>query len=162
MRTIETSLYIYKRKRALYMYSIEFIRFQENKYDSFCRAVIKNAALDFLRSRKRRQERFSSLEELESSSNQTVYEDIYRGYTRKYYVKGIEIPIHDERIGELLQFILPKHREVLLLSYFKDYTDMDISRLLGISHKTVAYRKKAAIKKLKFLLEVLDLAQKQD
>ena len=145
------------------MYSIELIRFQENKFDSFCRAVIKNAALDFLRSRKRRQERFLSLEETEESlSHPEVYEDVYRGYTRNYNVKGIEISIHDERIGELLQFILPKQREVLLLSYFKDYTDMDISRLLGISHKTVAYRKKAAIKKLKFLLEVLDLAQKQD
>ena len=70
--------------------------------------------------------------------------------------------ISDEQIGEALQYVLPNQRAVLLLSFFKEYTDMEISRLLGISHKTVAYRKKNAIKKLKALLEGMRNAQKEN
>ena len=68
----------------------------------------------------------------------------------------------DEQIGEALQYVLPNQRAVLLLSFFKEYTDMEIARLLGISHKTVAYRKKNAIKKLKSLLEGMRNAQKEN
>ena len=77
-------------------------------------------------------------------------------------MKGIEVNISDEQIGEALQYVLPNQRAVLLLSFFKEYTDMEISRLLGISHKTVAYRKKNAIKKLKSLLEGMRNAQKEN
>ena len=38
-------------------------------------------------------------------------------------------------------------------SFFKEYSDMDIARLMKISHKTVAYRKQMAMKKLRILLE---------
>lgn len=61
--------------------------------------------------------------------------------------------ITDERIGEAIQFIMPNQRAVLLLSFFKEYSDMDIARLMKISHKTVAYRKQMAMKKLRILLE---------
>lgn len=68
-------------------------------------------------------------------------------------MKGIEVTVTDERIGEAIQFIMPNQRAVLLLSFFKEYSDMDIARLMKISHKTVEYRKAMAMKKLKALLE---------
>ena len=63
------------------------------------------------------------------------------------------LTVTDERIGEAIQFIMPNQRAVLLLSFFKEYSDMDIARLMKISHKTVEYRKAMAMKKLKALLE---------
>ena len=72
-------------------------------------------------------------------------EDAYVTYSRTYKVKGIDVTITDERIGEAIQFIMPNQRAVLLLSFFKEYSDMDIARLMKISHKTVAYRKKIAM-----------------
>lgn len=80
-------------------------------------------------------------------------EDTYVTYERVYRVKGIEVIVRDERIGEALQFVLPNQRAVLLLSFFRDYCDMEIARLLKISHKTVAYRKKIAMNRLRMLLE---------
>lgn len=74
-------------------------------------------------------------------------------YERVYRVKGIEVIVRDERLGEALQFILPNQRAVLLLSFFRDCCDMEIARLLKISHKTVAYRKKIAMNRLRMLLE---------
>ena len=89
-------------------------------------------------------------------------EDTYITYTRTYKVKGIDVTVSDERIGEAIQFIMPNQRAVLLLSFFKEYSDMDIARLMGISHKTVAYRKKMAMRKLKLLLEGMDNGTKKD
>ena len=83
-------------------------------------------------------------------------EDTYVTYSRTYRVNGIDVTINDERIGEAIQFIMPNQRAVLLLSFFKEYSDMDIARLMKISHKTVAYRKDMAMKKLKALLEGMD------
>lgn len=97
---------------------------------------------------------FSSFDELQSGLiDLEKTEDTYIVYSRSYKVKGIDITITDDRIGEAVQYIMPNQRAVLLLSFFKDYSDMDIARLLGINHKTVAYRKKRAMQKLKDLLE---------
>lgn len=49
-----------------------------------------------------------------------------------------------------------------MLSFFKDYSDMEIARLLGISHKTVAYRKKNAITKLKLLVEGMNHGEEEN
>ena len=145
------------------MYSQEFIIYQESRFDLFCKVVIRNASYDTLRSRKRRTDRFSSLEELQSGLlDLEKVEDTYITYTRTYKVKGIDVTVSDERIGEAIQFIMPNQRAVLLLSFFKEYSDMDIARLMGISHKTVAYRKKMAMRKLKLLLEGMDNGTKKD
>ena len=145
------------------MYSHEFIKYQENRFDLFCRVVIRNCSYDNHRSRKRREDRFSFLEELQSGVlDLEKTEDTYVTYSRTYKVKGIDITVVDERIGEAVQFIMPNQRAVLLLSFFKEYSDMDIARLMGISHKTLAYRKKRAMQKLKSLLEGMDHDEKED
>lgn len=145
------------------MYSHEFIKYQENRFDLFCKVVIRNASYDNHRSRKRRADRFSSLEELRSGVlDLEKVEDTYVTYSRTYKVKGIDVTVSDERIGEAIQFIMPNQRAVLLLSFFKEYSDMDIARLMGISHKTVAYRKKMAMQKLKSLLEGMDHGDEKD
>ena len=141
------------------MYNSEFIKYQENRFDSFCRTVIQNSSLDNLRTRKRHEERYLPLEEVKQDVwDLKKTEDTYSIYSRTYKVKGITIKVTDERIGEAVQFIMPNQRAVLLLSFFKEYSDMDIARLLGISHKTVAYRKKMAMRKLRLLLEGMDHA----
>ena len=45
------------------MYTLDFIRYQENRFDSFCKTVIRNASLDKIRSRKKREALFSSLDD---------------------------------------------------------------------------------------------------
>ena len=136
------------------MNSQEFRKYQENRFDSFCRKVIRNACMDNRKSRMKREKRFSSLEAMQVEALELErVEDTYVTYSRTYKVKGIDVTITDERIGEAIQFIMPNQRAVLLLSFFKEYSDMDIARLMKISHKTVAYRKQMAMKKLRILLE---------
>ena len=110
--------------------------------------------MDNRKSRMKREKRFSSLEAMQVEALELErVEDTYVTYSRTYKVKGIDVTITDERIGEAIQFIMPNQRAVLLLSFFKEYSDMDIARLMKISHKTVAYRKQMAMKKLRILLE---------
>ena len=139
------------------MYTDEFITYQENRFDSFCKVVIRNACSDNRRIQKRRADRYISLDEMHTSIfDIPQVEDNYVTYSRTYHVKGIDIVITDNRLGELMQYIMPNQRAVLLLSFFKDYSDIEIAKLMGISHKTVAYRKDMAMKKLKALLEGMD------
>lgn len=139
------------------MNSQEFRKYQENRFDSFCRKVIRNACMDNRKSRMKREKRFSSLEAMQVEALELErVEDTYVTYSRTYKVKGIDVTITDERIGEAIQFIMPNQRAVLLLSFFKEYSDMDIARLMKISHKTVAYRKQMAMKKLRHLLEGME------
>ena len=132
----------------------EFRNYQENRFGLFCKTTIWNARTDNLRVRKNREKRFSSLDALQLDVLELEQtEDTYVTYERVYRVKGIEVIVRDERLGEALQFILPNQRAVLLLSFFRDCCDMEIARLLKISHKTVAYRKKIAMNRLRMLLE---------
>lgn len=136
------------------MISIEFRKYQENKFDVFCKVVIRNACTDNRRSRMKREKRFSSLEAMQMDALELEQvEDVYITYSRTFRVKGIEIMVIDEQIGEALQHILPNQRAILLLSFFKDYSDSEISRFLKISRKTVAYQKARAIDRLKSQLE---------
>ena len=108
------------------MISQEFRKYQENRFDSFCRKVIRNACMDNRKSRMKREKRFSSLEAMQVEALELErVEDAYVTYSRTYKVKGIDITITDERIGEAIQFIMPNQRAVLLLSFFKEYSDMD-------------------------------------
>ena len=105
------------------MYTLDFIRYQENRFDSFCKTVIRNASLDSIRSRKKGEALFSSLDDLQSDLYlQEISQDRYATYSKRYRVKGIDVTIENEEIGEALQYILPNQRAVLLLSFFKEYT----------------------------------------
>ena len=84
--------------------------------------------------------------------------EIYNSAFYSDYIKYGECPAYG-KTKEMMEKsiinypIMPNQRAVLLLSFFKEYSDMDIARLMKISHKTVAYRKQMAMKKLRILLE---------
>lgn len=132
----------------------QFKSYQEQTFDAFCKAVIRNEATDIHRKRKRTAEKerpFSSLTHAELSA--FYHEDTYQPYLTTYYVQGLPICVHDLFLGEALRFLPPQRRDVILLSYFLDYSDTEISRLLNISCPTVRNRKTAALNKLKSLME---------
>ena len=88
------------------MYTLDFIRYQENRFDSFCKTVIRNASLDSIRSRKKREALFSSLDDLQSDLYlQEISQDRYATYSKRYRGKGIDVTIENEEIGEALQYI---------------------------------------------------------
>lgn len=131
----------------------DFREYHEAAFDAFCKKVIKTVTADYYRMEKR-QRQLAYIEGIQLMSSQTslCYEDQYGLYCRTYYVHDITVDIHNEEIGEAIQYIMPNKRAVLLLSFFKNYSDSEISRELKISCTTVSRRKKKALEELRSLL----------
>lgn len=137
----------------------QFQRYQEETFDAFCKAVIRNESANAHKEMDQRAERevpISSLAPSEIQSLQTV--DIYRPYCKKYQVRGNIVCVYDPVLGEILQRISLQRREIILLRYFLGISDSEIGRLLHIDHKTVSYRRSAALQRLRELLEEMDNA----
>ena len=137
------------------MTEIELQKYHVHAFDAFCKRVIKNASIDAKRLYWRNKEISSDDEMLAKYVQSLRTADTYnlRAYEKIFYVNGIKIVINDEALGEALKYIMPNKRAILLLSYFMDYRDSDIARLLKITSPTVSYRKKQALIQLKLLLE---------
>lgn len=137
------------------MTEIELQEYHEHAFDAFCKRVIRNAAVDAKRLYWRNREISSDDEMLVKYVKSLRTADTYnlRTYEKIFYVNGIKVVVKDETVGEALKFIMPNKRAILLLSYFMDYRDSDIARLLKITSSTVSYRKKQALIQLKLLLE---------
>lgn len=137
------------------MTEIELQKYHVHAFDAFCKRVIKNASIDAKRLYWRNKEISSDDEMLAKYVKSLRTADTYnlKAYEKIFYVNGIKIVVNDEALGEALKYIMPNKRAILLLSYFKDYRDSDIARLLKITNSTVSYRKKQALIQLKLLLE---------
>lgn len=135
----------------------EFHTYQEQTFDAFCKAVIRNESIDVHRelAAKAGQEvpisTLSADEMLALSS-----EDTYDLYCKTYYVGNSVVPVYDPMLGEALQFLPPQRRNILLLFYFLGYSEPQIGRLLGISTSTVHYRRDVALRRLKEILEAME------
>jgi RNA polymerase sigma factor (sigma-70 family) len=135
----------------------DFFTFQERNFDAFCKKIINNLSAYALRKSintlKRNQTMDDSIiQEIASAQ----VEDDYHVYGRTFTVRGISLVVRDEEMGECLQFIPPDKRAVLLLSYFGDFSDAEVARILDISNATVSYRKKDALRKLRALMEAMN------
>lgn len=135
----------------------DFFTFHERTFDVFCKNTIKNLSAYALRTYFNAQKRQQSLDNyMIQEMSSTVIEDVYHTYGRTFMVRGKSLVVRDEIMGECLQFIPPDKRAVLLLSYFGEYSDTEIARILGISNATVIYRKKDALRRLRKLMEAMD------
>lgn len=135
----------------------DFFTFQERNFDAFCKKIINNLSAYALRKSintlKRNQTMDDSIiQEIASAQ----VEDDYHVYGRTFTVRGISLVVRDEEVGECLQFIPPDKRAVLLLSYFGDFSDAEVARILDISNATVSYRKKDALRRLRALMEAMN------
>lgn len=132
----------------------QFRNYQEQSFDAFCKKVVRNEAINIhnrLAALAEKETPLSALSHSELSA--FYYEDTYRPYQKTYYVQDHPIHVYDQALGDVLQFLTPSRRDVILLCFFMDYSDSDIARLLRISSPAVSARKAVALKKLKELLE---------
>lgn len=137
----------------------QFYDYQEKPFDAFCKAVIRNEAINEHKRLAALAEKEVPLSALSSSELAALhYEDTYHPYRKTYYVQGLEIHVYDKLLGEVLQYLAPQRRDVILLFYFLGYSDSEIARTLHISNPTVNNRRNAGLRRLRELLEDLDNA----
>lgn len=124
----------------------------ENQFDSFCKRVLKNKVRDYKREEARRLTREIALEEwvLKESWETIARMDQY--LLNSIRLKGnldFEIQIQDEDLYKQLTSLTEEECQILLLSYFLDFTDEEIGRLLKRPRRTVAYQRRRILEMLK-------------
>lgn len=132
----------------------EFHSYQEQTFDSFCKSVIRNESIDAFRELAYRREHEVEFSALSASELAALHcKTDFNTYRKNYSVLGYVIEVCDPALGENLQFMSAQFRDIILLSYFLDYTDFEIGNLLHVNKSTVRYRRVAALRRLKKMLE---------
>lgn len=135
----------------------EFIIYKEQTFDSFSKTVIRNESATLFRAllkKSRREVNFSSVADETLLSFQTL--DTYEPELTVFWVRGNSIQIRDWALAQALKGLHPHKREVILLSYFLEISDLQIGRLLHLSPTTIHYRRQSGLTHLKSCLEALN------
>ena len=129
----------------------------QHSFDSYCKKILKYTArthYDKLRKRAGRETVFSELPYQEQSK--LTGADKY--FTNEYAFKvlGEDVCVSNYDLANALNTLPADNLEIILLSYFFDMADKEISKLLHMTRRTVAYRRKCSLRDLKRHLESED------
>ena len=125
-----------------------------HKFDRYCKKVLKEKAIDLQRQIIRRNERevaFSGLSVKELASLAVTDEYFTDEYV--FSVLGENIGVTDADLAEALNVLPADRRDIVLMSYFFDMTDKEISERLNMARRTVAHKRTSSLKELKKLME---------
>lgn len=132
----------------------EFYSQQESGFDSFCKTLIRNESINAHKEYAHRAKRECSLSSLRSHEwNELSQCDDDLTLSDRFVAQGQTVYVSDESLSNALRFLPPIHRDVILLSYFLDLSDVEIGHLLKTDPRTIGYRRAAALKKLRDALE---------
>ena len=123
-------------------------------FDSFCKKVLKNEIRNYYNELERLRDKEVNFSELSAQElGQLSTTDNYFSMEQTFNVQGRDIIVNDMSIVEALRN-LPKHkRDIILLSYFLDLSDVEIGKRLDIVRSTVQYQRTSTLQKLKKMME---------
>ena len=123
-------------------------------FDSYCKRILKNEAIDCFREIQKHRQREIFFSELSEKEWKQLYmEDEYDLNTCNFRVLGYDVEVKDALIAEALNLLSDKKREVVLLAYFLDMSDTEIAKLLNLRQSTIHYHRTSSLKSLKEFLE---------
>ena len=133
--------------------------YNELTFESYCMTSIKRAVRNGRKQKARRaavETPFSALPEAALRAVYSVYapQEQIEQEGIPFSVCGLEIVIHDLKLGRAIFYLPKQKRDVLLLSYFMDMSDVDIGRMLNISKSAAQRQRTGAMRRLRELLEV--------
>ena len=124
------------------------------RFDSYCKKILKNEAIDCYREIQKHRQREIFFSELNEKEWKQLYmEDEYDLDTCNFRVLGYDVEVKDALIAEALNLLSDKKREVVLLAYFLDMSDTEIAKLLNLRQSTIHYHRTSSLKSLKEFLE---------
>ena len=124
-------------------------------FNGFCKKVLKNEAIDAIRenrTRSRREVTFSDLSPQEENQLYTCDQYFVNDEAEKsFFVAGREITA--KQLADALHSLPEEKRQAVLLYYFFDMTDVEITELMKIPRSTVQFRRTSSFELLKRFLE---------
>jgi len=132
--------------------------YNEIIFEAYCKKAINNA---ILKERMKKSQR-NQMEPNFSSVGDTVINSLAvedDGTSRVelecqlFHVYDRAIPVHNSKLAKALTYLLPRDRNILLLSFFTEMKDLQIAQTINSSRSTVQRRRTIAMKKLRNLME---------
>nr|WP_051135849.1 sigma factor-like helix-turn-helix DNA-binding protein [Eubacterium sp. 14-2] len=123
-------------------------------YLPFCQLALDGEAADYFRHLEYRanyEVNFSDMTEQELDSIFVM--DEYNLDNSHFQVLGYDIEVKDTLLAEALQALTEKKRNVVLLSYFLEMTDVEIARKMNLVHSTIREHRIRSLELLKKLME---------
>jgi len=124
------------------------------QFDSYCKTVLRGEVIDYRKETAQRASREICFSELsENDRHSLLVTDEYPSETASFDVMGFAVEIHNDLLEEALNVLPPRKRDVILLSYFLDMNDAEISRLLNNDPSTIHYHRTSALNTLAEILK---------
>ena len=124
-------------------------------FDSFCKRVLKNAAINCFHEIKRHREREQFFSELTKKEWEQIYmEDEYRLDSHVFQVMGQEVEVKNFLIAKALKHLPEKKRNVILMYYYLEMTESEIAEQMDLGQSTINYHRTNSLKKMDEFLEV--------
>lgn len=135
---------------------LEFIRYQESTFESYCRVLIRNEGKNARKAiiRRARHEINRSMYD-DPRPEPSGKEDTYDMGSVTFTVRGLPVKVSDPVLGKAIASLTPYPREVVLRFYFLDQTEKQIGTFLNRNASTVNYQRSKALRRLKEALEEL-------
>lgn len=123
-------------------------------FDCYCKRILKNEAINIQKHNQYMNSKQVSFTELtpEQLAQICTYDEYSSDYSR-FKVLEYDIAVKDELLAEALQELPERKRDIILLSYFLDYNDVEIAELLNLVRRTVNDQRNKALKDLKNRME---------
>lgn len=122
----------------------------QHTFDSYCKKVLKNAAIDIRREYNRLNKQEISLSSLKDEvANKLFYYEKYLIESDFFLVSGMPVYVNDTEIAEAIKELKAARRKVILLYYYVGLNYKEISDLLGIAIGSVSYHRKRAVEDLR-------------
>lgn len=135
-----------------------FEKFNEMLFESYCKKSVSNAI-------KKEREKKATRGQLELSFSVLTDAVLYALSTQNdgtsqpekpchvFSVQGMSVPVYNPKLSQALSYLMPRDREIILLYFFKELKDEKIAPFVHMSRPTVSRRRKAAMKRLRELME---------
>ena len=124
------------------------------QFDSFCRKILREEFIDYMRQQKYRSEHEIPIHEFFQNNAECVgIEDEYPSDYFYFWVNGCGVRIENESLAKALMALSEEKRKIVLLAYFFDMSDQKIADSLNAVRRTVQYKRTTSLKEMKRLME---------
>lgn len=126
----------------------------EHQFDSMCKKVIKHQQKNYLRDIRNLSKKEVSLSLIDDKVlNNLYFNDNKPSDYHVFIVKGGPVNVQNDSLGEALKELPHRKREIILLHYFLEMSDIDIAYYLNLNRSTVYRHRLDALTTIKKLLE---------
>lgn len=121
-------------------------------FDSFSKTASRNYYRDLLRAEKRRNRNYQE-EPVDYLLELLGHKDAYPSDSFVLYVDGHSCVVESETLYKALKSLPEKQRSVLLLDFWRDFTDGEIAERLEVTTRTVYNLRQRAYKAIRNFYE---------